>query len=526
MDTFLNDFESGAIHFKDKWEFELKSEFIPHPPYTKNTYTQEVYIFIPNSLQINSETYSKQEFYRNLTNFFRYKTPVFTFAELNDLENTFSPLARIFYWSDPQLAPSKNEKIEYELKLLGNIVRSLLRDKAVNLSKKIEFILTQEDIDKFKTEVDLLCTQMKKFLSLFQRVKKKTLQHIENRVLAKHFSYVEAFIENSVDHYFTGLLKKIFDHPLNELKASSSELIEIIASVRHQKENFMVDIEKIQQDEPSREFILYRAGLLNKYVLDALLLNITKKSSEQKFQEVIGGFAAGLAMFVYFGLFVWQTQTFGRLFFVHTELFILATVVLYILKDRLKEAIKTVSYKLAFRWFSDYTTEIRSSNDKNKLGYFKESFSFIEPQQLPDPIKEIRNQEFHSILEDFARPENVIYYKKKIEMLHHDSKKVDRKYSLNVISKFSIFRFLEKADDAMQSYLVFNDKTLSFNTLKIPKVYHINIILKNSFIQEDGSFGTELKKFRLIIDKEGIKRIEHVKPLSQKLIDEASLKNR
>lgn len=511
MDTFLTELESGEIHFRDKWQFELKSEFVPNPGTGTNKYTQEFYIFIPNSLQINSETYSKEEFYQNQTNFIRYKTPVFTFAELNNMDNLLSPIVRIIRMSDKlRISTAAEGEIEYEIKLLANIVRSLLRKTTLYLWRTLDSIEAKDDTADFKKEVHQLCSDINSFQSLFKIAKEKTFLYSSNQVLAKHFSYVEEFINNSIGYYFTKLIQKIADHPNKELKFNSSELIDIIASSKSQEDTFTLNVEKIKEDPESGESVLYRAGLLNKYILDALLLNITRTSPDKRLQHIIGSAAAGVAMLFYFAIFIWQSQVFAQVFLLHTELFILATVVLYILKDRLKEGIKAVSYRLAFKWFSDYTTEIRSSDYETKVGVLKESFSFIEPHQLPHYINDIRNKEFHYILEDFARPESVMYYKKTIEMYRHNGKKSGRKYSLNVIFKFSIHRFLEKADDAYQAYLTFNEKTFVFNTLMLPKVYHINIILKNSFTREDGFPGSELKKFRLILDKDGIKRIEHL----------------
>src|SRR5262249_22367256 len=85
MDEFLEDLRSGEIHFRDKWQFELKSEFTISSAAPDTPYTQEFYFFIPNSLQINSTTYPKESFYQELTNFIRYKTPTYLFSDLGDI---------------------------------------------------------------------------------------------------------------------------------------------------------------------------------------------------------------------------------------------------------------------------------------------------------------------------------------------------------------------------------------------------------------------------------------------------------
>ena len=49
-DDFLEDLETGRILFRDKWQFELKSELYPFSEKSEKQLTQEFYLFIPNSL--------------------------------------------------------------------------------------------------------------------------------------------------------------------------------------------------------------------------------------------------------------------------------------------------------------------------------------------------------------------------------------------------------------------------------------------------------------------------------------------
>ncbi len=52
----------GDIHLRDKFQFEVKSEYSPIPGRATNTYTIEYFFFIPNALQINKHTYLKKHF--------------------------------------------------------------------------------------------------------------------------------------------------------------------------------------------------------------------------------------------------------------------------------------------------------------------------------------------------------------------------------------------------------------------------------------------------------------------------------
>ena len=185
------------------------------------------------------------------------------------------------------------------------------------------------------------------------------------------------------------------------------------------------------------------------------------------------------------------------------------TVVVYILKDRIKEELRFLSYQKASQWFSDYQTEIFSQEDA-VLGNLRESFYFIEEQKLPSEVLDMRNRQFHNILETIKRPEKVIYYKKEVNIKKKPKTLESRFYGLNIISRLDIHHFLTKCENPYHTYLNLNPESLKLTKVQLPRVYHINIILKNSKTLPDGGVDIEWNKYRLIVDKNGIKRIEQV----------------
>lgn len=508
MSKFIRELESGDIHLRDKWQLELKSEFFPLPTQKRNKYTQEFYIFIPNSLHINEMTYRKKDFFKDQTNFIRYKTPVFSFQELNDLSNITSPFYKILNLLNREDISSSIEELSDELKLLGNIVRSTLRKQVFDLSKIIisdnlpsqtkHFLDKTQDLEKDLATLRTRISDLKK--AFFSKDKDLSIH------MRRQFLYVDEFISNSIHYYLTGLLNILRNKDIPENQQSDLVISQLIVSEDKHRRTISSFPEDLDLSTDETEFISYRANLLNKFVLDALLLNTNRSSPDKGLKNFIGSVAAGIAMLIYFSLFVWQ----GRLFLINSELFILATVILYILKDRIKEGIKSSSYKLAFRWFSDFKTNIWSSDNTRQLGTLKEFFSFIDPKKVPKEIMRVRNKEFHYVLEDFHRPERIIRYKKTIEMEQPPKRCLSRRYSLNLIFRFNILKFLEKADDPYHTYRTLNPDNYEFNLMRLPKTYHVNIIMKNTFTTLEGQTKTELKKFRLVLDKNGIKRVEQV----------------
>lgn len=506
MNTFVKELESGEIHQSDRLQFELKSEFIPLIADRVSIFAQELYIFIPNSLQINPSTYSKEQFYRDETHFIRYKTPPFTFRRLIDPENALSPINCIRKRLSVMEEEGEKREIEDELKLLGNIARSALRDRVIILVRQLENGTAKEQPIGFCEQCIKLRDEVVAFREAYGALKEEALGRCLDEKLNTYFVYIDEFLSNTIDYYFSGLLYKMRSYRNPDFAGADAVIVAEIIKEKADRTSITVEPEEVDEGSIASEEVFYRRGLLKKFVIDALLLNTSRSSPDLALQNIVGSLAAGIAMLFYFLFFIWQ----GQVFVINSEPFIIATVLLYILKDRLKEVLKSISYRLAFRWFSDYTTKIRSPKGDVILGALKESFSFIDVKKLPEEIISVRNREFHVVLEDFRRPESVMHYKQTIEMEPKSHTALGRRNSLNVIFRFNISHFLDKADDPYHSYVSLDEATGDSIVMRLPKVYHLNIIMKNHYMHEDGTFHDELKKFRLIIDKDGIKRIDHI----------------
>ncbi len=504
MEEFLRNLEIEEIHIRDRRQFELKSEFLPFPKLKKNRYTQEFYIFIPNALQVNEDSYSKANFYGDQTNLIRYKTPEFKLKELYDETNKKSPLIRLNQMSLRTIKKDKIKEIEYELKLLGNICRSSIREN-------INFLIKKQDKKGDKSylkEVKNFCHELIKFRKSYFKMQNKFLKNSTTPNLQSHFLYVDEFISNTIDYYLTGFIEHLQNLYLSNFQEITQNLFEIIANEKKHREEFLKEPSYLEDDPIKSEFILYRSSLLNKFVIDALLLNTARSSILKRLKNIVGAISAGIAMLFFFVLFIWQRSY----FLINSLPFILITVFLYILKDRIKESFKSMSYRQFAKWFSDYDTNIFLPEGKPIFGKISEYFSFVEEKQLPKEIIQIRNREFHAVLETFKRPEKIIFYKKTIS-LYREKRSYGRRQALNIISRFNISKFLKKADNATKNYLSVDIKTKELVRNVLPKVYHLNIIMKNTYLGKDLKTHTELKKFRIILDKNGIKRVEHVQNL-------------
>lgn len=505
MEQFADELDIGEVHIRDKWQVELKSEFIPLPDRKSSEYIQEFYLFIPNSLQINAQTYSKGQFYIDQTNLIRYKTPEFSFAEILNLNNPRSPLTRLLSMCDLPDTTENRSKLSDELKLFGNIVRSALREQVKNLISELTSERAEGTHQGFSVHVMQLCADIQQLRKLYSQAQDKYLKTWGDPIFYEQFLYLDEFISTSIIYYLTGLLENMRLTVNKNLVAADKAICEVIIKEKKITEGYLTkrNPKASHSYYSNNEQILYRNSLLNKFVLDALLLHTDRFTLEQRYQDWIGSIAAGIAMLIYFSLFIWL----GNVFVINSQPFIVFTVVIYVLKDRIKEWIKTLSYHHAFKWFSDYATEIQSPDLKHKIGVIKETFSFIDQKQLSEEIRNARNIEFHEVLETFQRPEEVLYYKRTVE-INSLRGRAARRNALNIIFRFNIHRFLRKAGDPVETYYTLDPKTSKLLTLRLPKVYHLDLIIRNISMQRDGTQQVEIKKMRIVIDKNGIRRIE------------------
>jgi len=509
MDDFLEDFDSGKIQFRDKWQFELKSDLFPLSYHRNNIINQEFYFFLPNSLQINEDTYSNAQFYQDQTNLIRLKTPHFNFKELIDLDNAESPLVRIKMLSDYQHTSVIEAAILDEIKLLGNIFHSGIRDRIAEYMLALDRLSTTESVDQFNYDLNLFCDQIERFYDLFVTVSKKCLSLWSSSEIEWTFAYVEEYISLNINDYFMRFLYKLRHKHILELQDLDRRICQIIIKQKNGPRQKFQENGAVVQEPQHDEYVLYRKGLLNKFMIDPLLLKVSRTSFSKRYRNVIGAIPAGVAMLVYLLIMVtWQGQ--GNFILINSQPLILLTVIIYILKDRIKDELKNISHQKAAKWFSDYTTEIISHDNDSVLGILKESVSFIDEDKIPKEIIDIRNRQFHSVLELIKRPEKIIYYKKVVNIQKKPKTMESRFYGLNIIFRLDIHHFLVKAEDPVHTYLTLDPATLKLRKTELPRVYHINIILKSTTVLPDGKDKVVWDKYRLVVDKLGIKRIEEV----------------
>jgi hypothetical protein len=503
IEDFSNEFTRDDIHVRDHLQFELKSEFFINAKVNKNVFKQEFYLFIPSQLQINAETFDKNDFYRDQTNLIRYKTPRISLKDLVNPLFSQSPLFRLHKFANSQKPLEVLPSALDELKLFGNMFKTALRERVYQAAHNLDETANL-DLESNARELVDLCSETKDVCLDFRDLQQTITASFKNNQLKRHFKYIDEFISNTIDEYLTILLHELEHNPhcSEEVK---NQLCQIILHEKSYRKEYHLGPKTAKERLFSNESILHRQGLLNRFVLEALLLKSYRKSFEEKHGNILGALSAGIAMFVYMIVFNWNAS-----FFINTSFsFIMLVVIIYILRDGIKDSLKKVFFKKATSWLHDYATQIRSPKGF-KIGRLTENFAFIDANHLPPGFLEIRNYHFNEELQALQRHETIIQYKREIALIKNLPEE-GRRRELTMIFRLNIERFIRDASDPLQPNLRLDSYTHEISEFLLPKVYHLNLIMRNSFLDTDGSQKSEIKKYRVVVDKVGIKRVEQVK---------------
>ena len=435
----------------DAFAIEFKLGFLPDGDGRQADFTVGMWMFLPDSLDINASTYPKDAFYRDLKSNVRLITPEFSLDAI--VSGDAVPLRNVL--------DAPEGEYEHRLKMMTAIARCSIRDKSQELAE------SDEDPRWF-------CDRVWEILQAYDR-----LREGEARESCREF------LCNTAIHQSCKILEKRPDTPLVE------DLIRRIDAL-----SASLGYERIDTAHPDSRYV-YRQGVLKKYVEHHLWLKAPKKRDGVLAEQAYFSIAAGMAM-IFATVVAWAFQrTFGNL----TWPLFIALIISYMMKDRIKELMRYYfSHRVGSRYFD--RKAIISYKDR-KLGYLKESCDFVDKARVPAKVLEVRNDGRRFAPSMRAQGEKVLLYRKKVRV---DAEALSEgrtyKYSgVNDITRIQMGSFLLKMDNPT-SLVEAVDDAGCIVMVDCPKDYHINIVLQ--CVCGDAE---EFTHFRVTLARDGIQSI-------------------
>ncbi|MGM0442446.1 MAG: hypothetical protein ACQEQC_08525 [Elusimicrobiota bacterium] len=481
------------IKIHDRYQFEIKFDYTLDEEEKSSSYNIESYIFIPDSLDINRYTYKKEDFYSDIQSYIRFKTPSVILRNLAAGEN--SPLYNLKR-NYKNIADRQNKNTislyKYHTKMFCCIVKSSLRDH-VNFIRQTEL---EKDLNRlFEEYID----EVKKVTSKFRDLRSiVNIPGIERNLFSVYL-FADEYISHLVEQYTHELIEVLKDKRIDNFKKYRKKLIKLVKKeLKHRKVN---DYPSIPRAGDDNEEFLFRRSVLKKYMGSILFLNTQSSRAGKLFKQLLFGIAAGTAMIFTLIVTFYSQSKFGN----YSLPFVMIAVIAYMFKDRIKGLLKTYFSKKLTKSLYDYKFNI-FTGPEDKIGYSKTSADFIKENKIPEKVKKIRNRDHITEIEGGWKGEKILLYRKKIKIFSKNFKRVYRSFKINGINdiiRLNISRFLQKMDDPDKQLYTVKDK--KHRRITGQRVYHLNMVMK--YMKDKD---TTYKRFRIVLNRKGIKRIEEV----------------
>ena len=501
----LETIQQSAISH-DRFQVELKLDY--ELDSGKEThYRISTYIFIPRSLGITEESYPKNELYRDIKNYIRIKTPQMNLRDLID-SNT-SPLQtvqQIIERPSWYLEDALNSQIIHALRLFGAMFKSSLREHLNLVEMRINRASSDANIHPLVGHlIDEMIAVSEKIGARYRMLYVEfNMPHIRKDVLLA-YSLVDEYLSLLIEESATELFKVISQYSQGTDQVQYCQhLSEIIGKeTAHRVSRGYGSVLKIGDEN---EIYAFRASVIKKYVSGVLHLSIDTQREGKEIEQVLFALAAGISMaFATVVAFYFQS-VYGSFTF---PAFV-ALVVGYMFKDRIKQFGQTMfAGKLDANLF-DRRINIKTLDGKYKLATLREKITFMKESEISQEVRSAQQKDPFADLDNDREGETVICHTKDIvlnaDLFQKAFAGLPKANGLNDIIRYDIYRYLRKMDDPVEENLLLRDGKLE--VVHSHKVYHIDFVSQYSStsIRNEKIY----KRMRLVLNRLGIKRIEHI----------------
>lgn len=468
----------------DQFSIEFKVGFSGTEGVKEDHFDVNSWIFIPNGLDINEQTYSKDRFYTDMKSNVRLITPAFTLRQM--LEGEEAPIAHVKKALEALLAEHGQERLdefEFQLKLFASIFKSSIRNASAKIMAHVD---APNTLERCLAYVDDVSRVLREFRGLRDKIGP---DHEET--LTK-FGFADEFISHQTDIRTMKVIKAIHRSDRQDLKDAYEALADVIASEKAYKTARGYS-HTVLGDKVNNRRLLYRHSLLKKYIESALFLKVNTTQDGKAVKQVSFSLAAGLAMMVY----LLVTMPFQKYLGNYPSLIFFILVLFYILKDRIKELTRWLfAYQLKDKYYDNKTVV---SIKNRQVGWLKEGMDFITDEKVPEEVLKLRDRNKleadNKLLE-----EKIILYRKRVEI---DNAVLRNQYDyefkgINDIIRYHI-NYLTKKMDNPESAIDCLDEQRQLQTVKAERVYALHFVMQFKWDSQ-----VEYKVFHVMANRNGI----------------------
>jgi hypothetical protein len=496
-----------SLDIHDRKQFELKLDYQPSGTDPRSEYMVDAWLFLPRSLNVNKETWPRELFYSDLHNYVRLKTPVLDFEQT--LKGRQSPLFALEERVTRGFLGDETEVI-YDAKMLSCVFRGALRRFARSVRRRG---LRAAELQSFEGQsfesIEALLKQSvvatQAVLLRYRQVVDSIVQKykVSERTTAA-FRLVDEYMSLCMEQYFRRSVVGMDSMPKTpSLDALRRELMDtIVSDEQYRLKNAFGSVLSVGGDN---EEYTHRIGFLKKFCMNILFLKVLRSSPKKAWEEVLFAVAAGGSMAFALSVGLVAQSRYPQASF---NFFVLA-VFGYMLKDRIKDALRRFFSEYAGRFLYERRTNILDPVTQAAVGVCKERIDFDAARSVPAQVTLLRRQDDLLTAGQGEFSESVIRYRKKISLESDMLPNLGDGMVSGVtdIIRLNVDVWLRDMDDPEYAIDYVDLEDFSVGQVKAAKSYRVDMAFR--FYVDDGRRQeTSLKVVQLVLDRNGIKRMD------------------
>ncbi|MBX5481770.1 MAG: hypothetical protein IRZ16_08000 [Myxococcaceae bacterium] len=495
----------NRLDIHDRKQFELKLEYQPSGRDPRSEYRVEMFLFLPSSLNIDAENYPRQQFYSDIHNYVRLKTPVLEVDDILCAEG--SPLVRLerLVERGPAAVAASQSDLVYQAKLLSCEFRGALRRFASGVDARCDELspdpsagarALEQRTRKMRDGTRRILERLRAFNEMIT-----TMPGIEERTRAS-LRLVDEYMSLTVEQFFRKAVTDMDALPRTGLWVDlRKELMgEVIREESYRRARQLPSVLSTTGDN---EEYMHRVGFLKKFCMNILFLRVRRDQSRQGFEEVLFALAAGIAMAFATAIAFWAQMRFAQV----SLNFFLILVVGYMMKDRIKEGMRRIFSRVLSRYLFDRSTRITDPVTGERIGVCKEKVDYIRPDAVPPEIQALRQADDFVTVSQGELSEVLIRYQKEIVL---DAGALPKMSSgsegVTDIIRLNVQRFLRDMDEPEYALEYVDLEEFTIGRIRGAKSYQVDLACRFTFDDADDK-GKQVELVRLVLDRNGIKRM-------------------
>lgn len=481
----------------DNFSVEFKFGFVGErsADQRKQVFSVNTWMFLPNSLDINPQTYGKDQFYRDIKSNVRLITPVYLLRQLADEGALpFESLREAMNRLATQPAPESVSYYEGQIKMFAAIFKSAQRNHATLIQQTSVVgdvvALTSDFVRQTRAIVA-------GYRGLYQIINVPTVS-VEWR---NYYHFGNEIMSHIIDVHGIKIIKKLdsLGSVGDEVRAARAEVVALMDSEKSYKESMGYQRVEMGDQVGNRELV-FRYGMLKKYIESDLYIRLNKKRDGFAIEQIYYSLAAGLAM-IFATSVAWFAQIkYGNI----TGPLFVVLVVSYMLKDRIKDLMRYYfAHKLGDKYF-DNKAEVKIG--ERAVGEIKEGVDFIRESKTPKEVRDIRSRSALVEAENRIFEEKILLYRKRIVI---DSQALDAEShyplgGINEILRIHLHRLTQKMDNH-EVPVDMLDSVGKVTSVRVQRIYYVNLVMQLCYGQD-----VDYKRFRVVMTRNGILDVEEM----------------